>query len=301
MLQNPSQSPDGRAAETDAAIAKECSSAAGPGAGRGIVALRRRVLDRFVLRPSRHSLPFEPKRRQFVSCRDRRIECFVQRYPAAADNGQPPELLVLKFPGTAGRAERSSELPGPYLPEVRSEIWTWNPPGYGGSSGRASLSVMSQAAEQWLAQMTAGLDPERTRVWLMANSLGCVAATYLAAHHGDRIDALLIRNPPPLVQVVKRVARRYPLGFLTDRIAESVPPEMDLMSTASRAAVPALLLQSQRDDLVPPELQHQVYQRLPGPKRIYVMEGLAHDGIPSETQSRDIAGHVQWLWQHGRE
>lgn len=259
-----------------------------------IHSLRRHLLDRFVLRPSRHELAYAPKERVLVTVDRVTDEYFMT--PQRADRTSH-DLLVLKFPGTAGRAERASNWPDEFLPGVNTKVCTWNAPGYGASSGRATLANIARRASGFWNLVTSELPAERPRIWLVGNSLGCATATYLASRPEVKVEGLILRNPPPLIQTFKHVARRYPLGHLADAIAESLPPEMNLSLTASQADVPTVLLQSERDQLVPPTLQMEVFDALPGPKRLVVMEGLDHDGIATDDHESEIRDAIRWLWE----
>lgn len=264
--------------------------------GRALRSVRWRLLDRFVLRPTRHAIPHAPKRREVVSRGGWEIESFVQSF---CPDGRDPDLLVLKFPGTAGRAERATEYPASFLPGVACELRTWNPPGYGASRGRATLTSMPDAAKAYVSEVLGRIDRSVTRVWLVGNSLGCVTSLALASQLRS-IDGVILRNPPPLVEVVKRIARRYPLGFLADPICESLHPSMNALITAKQTTVPTLMFQSELDDLVPPDSQDRVYEGLNGPKRMVVLRGIGHSGIPSEDQHEAIGESVRWLWEHSR-
>ncbi|MCA9137064.1 MAG: hypothetical protein KDB00_09905 [Planctomycetales bacterium] len=259
-----------------------------------IHSLRRHLLDRFVLRPSRHQLAYAPKERVLVTVNRVTDEYFVT--PSNVERTEY-DLLVLKFPGTAGRAERASNWPDGILPGVRTKVCTWNAPGYGASSGRASLANIAKRASRFWSLLTSELPPERPRIWLVGNSLGCATATHLASRSDIQVEGLILRNPPPLIQTFKHVARRYPLGHLADAIAESVPSEMNLSLTAPQAHVPTVLLQSERDQLVPPNLQMEVFDALPGPKRLVVMEGLDHDGVATDDHEPEIRNAIGWLWE----
>ncbi|MFG0260963.1 MAG: hypothetical protein ACF788_01030, partial [Novipirellula sp. JB048] len=121
------------------------------------------LLDKLVLRPTRDRVDPGTQRRVVLTSRFGPLETFgLANYPdpdftspAAACAGSacaggaggagcrdashptaggaevgaagPPELLLLKFPGTAGRAERSSLFPADLMPDVRTHVWTWNP------------------------------------------------------------------------------------------------------------------------------------------------------------------------------
>ena len=256
---------------------------------------RRYLLDRMVLRPSRDSLDHEPQQRVVLRWQNRPLECFVRRNH---DADTAPDVLVLKFPGTAGRAERSSDFPLGMLPDLRGAIWTWNPPGYGGSGGTASLDQIAEAAVGFWHQVTDGEADPHTPILLCGNSLGCVSALRVAAcaasdHHRT---GLILRNPPPLIPVVKRVADKYPLSRWVGPIAESLCDRMNAVITASQVPCPAVFLQSELDTLVPPAMQRQVIEAYAGEKTTVVLDGLSHGGLPADSHVKDIEKAIDWLW-----
>jgi pimeloyl-ACP methyl ester carboxylesterase len=260
----------------------------------------RYLLDRMVLRPTRHPIEHPSLRREVLKFADHDLECFVQRNYVG---DQLPDLLVLKFPGTAGRAERSSPFPLAIMSGHRVESWTWNPPGYGRSEGTASLPNIAEAAVEFWRQATTRRCHDGTTTWLCGNSLGCLAALHVAA--SSQLDpsghGLILRNPPPLHSVVKRILRNYPLGHLLDPVVDSLCPSMNALETAKNTHLPAVFLQSELDSLVLPDDQNQVIASYRGPVRVVVMEGLEHDGIANDDQMIRIADSIQWLWkQTGR-
>jgi pimeloyl-ACP methyl ester carboxylesterase len=262
-----------------------------------IQALRRRILDRMVLQPSRHPIEFAPQRRVMLDSGGRPLECFVRKN---FEGDEPPELLVLKFPGTGGRAERSTEFPLSVLSDVRTMMWTWNPPGYGRSGGRASLSRIADVANDFWNQVTERHGDQSTRVWLCANSLGCVTALHVAASmQPDRgRTGVIMRNAPPLIPVVKRVAERYPLGRWMDPVVESLCDPMNAMLTARRVNLPAVFMQSELDTLVPLAFQNQLVDAYLGQRQVVLMEGLSHADLATEEHAPLIKDAMQWLWQH---
>ena len=268
-------------------------------------AFRRHVFDRLVLRPSRHAIDAGSKSRFTLQWgqNDEELEYFVERTgegEIAACNA-PIDLLVLKFPGTAGRAERSTPFPSDYFSRSHAEVWTWNPPGYGRSSGQARWHRIEQAA---LAFWQLGIQSEhvstRTRIWIVGNSLGCVTALHVAASSyadiSDRRVGLLLRNPPPLADVVKHVASAYPLGRFIHPVAESLDDTMNAPLTAANVKFPAVLMQSQNDELVLPSLQQKVIDAYAGEKRFVLLEGLTHAGVATEYHESVIRDALAWLW-----
>lgn len=222
------------------------------------------------------------------------LECFTQKN---YDGDQSPELLILKFPGTAGRAERSTEFPLSSLDGLRGTLWTWNPPGYGGSAGRASLPRIADAAIDFWNQVIDGELDESTSVWLCGNSLGCATALHVAAtvRPDPARSGVIMRNPPPLALVVKRVAQKYPLARLVDPIAESLCDSMNVILSARRVDLPAVLLQSELDGLVPVKYQNQVVEAYSGALRPVLMEGLSHSGVATEYHKPMIEESLRWL------
>lgn len=263
---------------------------------RSLHNFRRRLLDRLVLEPSREPMDFGTQQRELLSFDGQPLETFVQ---ANADNGEPIDLLVLKFPGTAGRAERSTEFPMSMLPQLRVAMWTWNPPGYGGSSGRATMDSITKAAIAFWQQVVQRVAAPNTHVWFCANSLGCATALHVAASIDPGITryGIILRNPPPLIAVFKHIANRYPLGKLAHSIGDTLCEEMDAVSSASKISWPAVILQSELDTLVPPELQQEVIDAYAGPMQLVLMDGLAHGGAPTESHEPQIKSAINWLWE----
>jgi pimeloyl-ACP methyl ester carboxylesterase len=155
---------------------------------------------------------------------------------------------------------------------------------------RASLEFWQHVTDQYP-------DPA-TKIWLCGNSLGCATALHVAAvlRPDPKRTAIILRNPPPLIHVVKRVANRYPLGRLIDAVADTLDDRMNAALTAPRVDLPAVFLQSERDSLVPPSLQTKIIDAFAGEKQVVVLEGLEHDGLPDESQERDIRRALEWLW-----
>ena len=262
--------------------------------GRKLLPVRRYLLDRMVLRPSRHPIDHPHLRRELMDFGGDQLECFVQRN---YETSLPPELIVLKFPGTAGRAERSTGFPMSMLETQRVEVWTWNPPGYGRSQGRASLQRIADAAIAFWEQVTQRAGGPDVSSWLCGNSLGCVSALHVAATVQPEMTStgLLLRNPPPLLPVVKRVAANYPLGKLMAPVAESLCDSMNAMITASRVKLPAVFLQSELDSLVPPDFQNQLIANYAGQHRLVILEGLEHGCVATDDHLPRIAESIRWL------
>ncbi|MCP4889168.1 MAG: alpha/beta hydrolase [Rubripirellula sp.] len=264
---------------------------------RPIESFQRYLLDRMVLRPSRQPIEFAPQQRVMLCNGSSPIECFMQ---ANFDADRfTPELVVLKFPGTAGRAERSGPFPMSILSALRIAMWTWNPPGYGRSTGPASLPKIGTAAVEFWDQVM-GRYPHQTPIMLCGNSLGCLTALNVAVTTEAIPDrcGVVLRNPPLLKPVFKREARRYPLGVWAGPLVDHLCDSMDAMATARRCYLPAVFLQSELDQLVPASYQNRLIRAYRGPKRTVILEGLGHDCIPTENHQLRIEQSIHWLWEN---
>lgn len=208
-----------------------------------------------------------------------------------------PDLFMLKFPGTASRAEDPTDSYGNWWPERSIEIWAVNPPGYGGSAGRASLRhipAMSQLALEALHSAADG-----TAVVVLGESIGCVSALYLAARHP--VDALLLRDPPPLRETIRA---RHQAGILRRAaalLAEQVPEELDAIDNAIQSDAPAVMVLSQRDRVVPFELQRRVANAYRGPKQHVVLTNAGHGESPSPSEFDAFKDRTGWLWDAVKE
>ncbi|MFK8114204.1 MAG: alpha/beta hydrolase [Rubripirellula sp.] len=252
-----------------------------------------------MLRPSRHTVDHGSLERETLEINEAPLECFVRRnYTEAC----PADLLVLKFPGTAGRAERSTDFPAKRFANVRTSQWTWNPPGYGASQGKASLNRIAATSLEFWRQVIERESNDSTTIWLCGNSLGCVTAMNVAAamQPDPRRCGMILRNPPPLISVVKRAAARYPAGSLMGPVAESLVDSMNLLITSSQSKLPAVFLQSELDNLVPVDHQNDAISRYAGENRKVLMKGLGHGGIATDCHEPLIEEALQWLWDQTR-
>lgn len=245
-----------------------------------------------------------------------------------------PQVLFIKFPGTAGRAERSSVFPANLIasskaeelnrknriqvvephdhsrraePSVdkdhRYEVWTWNPPGYGRSSGRASLTTLAPAAEAFAAQVVHARGGSKSQVWLCGNSLGCLCALSLAARLSDWLPPqvaadrclLWLRNPPELAETILRVADRYASRSWMRRVVSQLPVGLSAVETASKCKLPAVFLMSERDELVPPSSQRTIHEAYEGEHRVVKLTDIGHGGPIEEQHHAEIQAALTWL------
>ena len=251
--------------------------------------LLRRLTDRLILCPTRHPIDANDKTQRWVRWGGGQLEIWTQRVggePSAA-----ADLYVLKFPGTAGRAERATVHPADAWPELRVELWTVNPPGYGGSSGTASLrhtAAVADAVLEQLQQRAAGKP-----IVITGSSLGCVSALYLAAR--TPLAGVILRNPPALREVILARSDWWHLNLGTQLIARQIPPELCAIRNAASATAPAIFITAQRDRVVPLKCQQQVLDAYAGPKRVLRLAQADHHTPLTDEETEQYRDLLAWL------
>ena len=248
-----------------------------------------RIADRLILFPTNHAIEVTDKTRRTVTAGEGRVEVWIQDAgPAERD----VDVFVLKFGGTEGRAELATPQPACFWPSLRAQLWTVNPPGYGGSGGRASMRKLAPTAcavFEELQRLAAGRP-----VVLVANSLGGTCALHLAARY--EVAGLVLRNPPQLNElIVGRFGWRscYLGAWL---IARQVPAELDCCSNAQRSTAPAVFVMSECDTIVPPRYQRTIHEAYAGPNKVIVLPDAEHADSMSPATTAEYQQALDWLW-----
>ncbi len=193
-----------------------------------------RIADRMILFPSRDPIDPEDRIRHWIETPNGKLEAWVFK----TDPGRTrPDLVAIKFPGTAGRAERGGPHPFELWEGIAAEIWTINHAGYGGSEGVATVKGLpASCAAVWdhVRQVHSGLP-----IVLIGNSLGCASALYLSARHDA--NGIFLRNPVPLQQMIATRPRYNWWNFgLAKWIANQVPDELDAVENAQTVGMSCL-------------------------------------------------------------
>jgi pimeloyl-ACP methyl ester carboxylesterase len=253
------------------------------------------LADRLILQPSRNPISAAGKVRRLLTTPHGFLEVWTQRVGALGL--EEVDVFVLKFSGAGGRAERTSHHPLDAWSDLTGEVWSVNPHGYGGSSGPASLqtlAVAARAAYKELANVAAGRP-----LFVMGNSLGTVLALHLAATH--RVDGLVLRNPPPLRQLIVGRHGWWNLWLGAMLVSTQVPDELCSIANARRCVdVPALFIGSVRDRIVPPHYQAQIVRAYAGPKRIMRLRKADHDAVMNAEEQDRYRRELRWLREQSR-
>ncbi len=249
------------------------------------------LTDRLILCPTRHPIDANGKTPRCVRWGGGQLEIWTQR--VGCEPSAVAELYVLKFPGTAGRAERSTVHPADAWPGLAVELWTVNPPGYGGSSGTASLHHTAAVADAALEQLRA--QAAGRPIAITGSSLGCVSALYLAARHA--VAGSILRNPPPLREVMLARFGWWPLKPGVQLLARQVPPELCAIRNAAAATAPAIFITARQDRVVPPSCQQQIADAYAGPKQTLYLAQADHHTPMSDEETEQYRQRLDWLRQ----
>ena len=247
------------------------------------------MTDRIILRPTRHRLSATQGKSLLLPHGDGFIEIWIRR--VGSDTRVSPSLYLIEFPGTASRAEHSTDFVEKCWPLACVEIWAVNPPGYGQSSGTASLKKMAATATRVLKKVRQLA--ENKPVIVAGGSIGSMSALYLVAYH--RVEGLMVQNPPALRELILQQSGWWKFRWLTKMIATRIPPELDSIVNARQAAVPAIFISAQQDTIVPLNIQRLIITAYQGPIQVYSMPKADHDTPLTKNDLAQLRPLVQWL------
>ena len=247
------------------------------------------IADRLIFRPSQHPLQPAHKQRRMLPFGRGSIETWNRR--VGSSRSEDMDVFVLKFCGTSGRAERATYHPMDYWSDLRAELWSVNPPGYGGSSGSASLKTLAAAAECVFSEIQTVADGRP--IVVMGNSLGTVPSLYLAAQH--KVAGLVLRNPPPLRQLILGRHGWWNLWLGSFLISQKVPKNLCSIENAKAASCPAVIISSRQDKTVPAPYQDRVIQAYGGESQIVALTDANHTSSLNLVEQREYSRHLDWL------
>ena len=269
------------------------------------MSLLAKLADKLILCPSTKAIDSKDSVREVVWAQEGiEIETYVSTWGDFESTSIPEteKLVVLKFPGTGGRAERGTVHPAellvgddPHSTIKAAQVWTLNHRGYGQSTGPASLANFTSTIDHFwdfIEQRFRG-----TKKLATGNSLGCMSALYLS--HYRNIDAIMIRNPPPLARLISDRPRYNAWNFgFGKRIGNQVPEKLDSLRNAKHSNCPALFVSSEKDRVVPIKYQLEIADAYHGPNRQFVIQGADHHHRIPEHQESQYLEAVRWLHEN---
>ncbi|HMP80245.1 MAG TPA: alpha/beta fold hydrolase, partial [Pirellulaceae bacterium] len=189
------------------------------------------LADRLILEPTTEPIETEDRQRHVISSTIGEFELWSIGQLAQEQPVQ--HLVVLKFPGTGGRAERVRQHPAECWSDVAATIYAVNPPGYGRSPGTARVNHMAPVADAAFQYVTS--KHPKTPLLVVGNSLGCLPALYLAAR--QRVCGVYLRNPAVVHQLIRqRWIYNWWNAGLARWLARSLPHELDAYVNAPQAS-----------------------------------------------------------------
>lgn len=247
--------------------------------------------DRLVLYPSTHAVDPQGARRLTVAFEGGELEMFIVRSPGCLA-GSEPVAFDLEFIGNGSRAEHTAAPVAARWGNRAVEVWALNYPGYGRSSGPATLRSIPGAGLAAYDVMTkiAGGRP----IIVGAHSLGCAVALHLAAHRS--VSGLVLLNPPPLKELIMQRYGWWNLWLGAGAVAGGIPPQLDSLANAAKVSSPVIVLSAARDRIVPPSFHRRVYDACAGEKRWVVLDEAAHNDFPDPRTAEQYRTGIDWIW-----
>jgi pimeloyl-ACP methyl ester carboxylesterase len=244
---------------------------------------------RFVLFPSRRPIDPEAGELRSLQIGDAQISICIARSDAC--EGIDPSAFVLCCSGNASRAERATPAVREFWAEHPVEVWGLNYPGFGESTGPATLAGAAEAgliAFDELAQQAAGRP-----IILECHSFGCTVGLHIAARRN--IAAIVLYNPPPLREVIFGHYGWWNLWLGAAALLPHIPKNLDSLKNAAKATAPALVVSSEFDEVVPPRFHRRVFNAYAGEKRWLLLEGAGHGSLFHEHRT-EYRTALRWVW-----
>ena len=253
------------------------------------------LTDRIILEPTRHVISAPQRKALRLESSDGALEIWVHRVGPRGTS--QPDLYLLEFPGTASRAEDSTDFVEACWSDCCVEIWAVNPPGYGNSTGTASLKKLPAMAERALEAIRK--TSETVPVIVAGGSLGSVSALYLAARYS--VEGVLVQNPPALREVILAASAWWQFRWAKQLIAAQIPAELDSLVNAGKATAPAVFVTAQQDDIVPASIQEQIVDAYNGLLKVLSLPDADHDTPLGEDDLEQLRSLASWLYDAARQ
>ena len=224
------------------------------------------LADKLVIFPQPSEGARPPAEQHFVRDGDGAIELWRVPHPE-------PRAYALRFYGNADLADRWVTSEGLSYGELGIELWGVNYPGFGMSSGPASLAGVARAAGLAFdhVEALAGNKP----IVVIGTSLGTTAALHVSATR-PAAGAILV-NPPALREIIVGEHGWWNLWILAKQVAGQIPDTLDSVSNARASKCPALFVSATKDEVVRPKYQQLVFEAYAGEKSLVTRPDAQHN------------------------
>jgi fermentation-respiration switch protein FrsA (DUF1100 family) len=187
--------------------------------------------------------------------------------------------VTLVSHGNAGnishRLDRALLLQG----RVRSSVFLYDYRGYGASEGSPDEAGTYRDARAGYRYLVEQKHVRPDGLVLFGESLGSAVALELALERPAA--ALVLEAPFTSVPDVARTTLLAPL-------APFIRTRYDSLSRIPRLRMPLLVMQGDRDEVIPPALGRRLFDAAPAPKRYYAIPGAGHN------DTYVVGGHGYW-------
>jgi pimeloyl-ACP methyl ester carboxylesterase len=249
------------------------------------------LTDQLILFPTTQRTDAHGAIRETIPFQNGELEIWTARSRLAQERNHV-DSYVLRFYGNADRAERWVALEADAFPERAIEVWGMNYPGFGGSTGPASLAQMSRAG-------LATFDALKTKtgnkpIYVFGASIGSAVALHIAANR--EIGGLVLHNPPPLRQIILQHYGWWNLWLLAGPVALQIPRELNSVANAKRIHTRAIFILAENDEIVPPKFQRLVVDSFVGEKQVITLPGAYHNSPIEGPVIAEIRRAYDWLF-----
>jgi fermentation-respiration switch protein FrsA (DUF1100 family) len=190
-----------------------------------------------------------------------------ERLRAWAIHGPHPRARIVYFHGNGGNLSNWSPIVSAIARRGYS-VLAVDYRGYGLSTGRPSERGLYRDVDATIARPWRDADSRLPLVY-WGRSLGCAMAAYAAT--ARKPDGLIIEAGFPDARSAVRGSP--PLAILS-LLASYRFPTADFVN---RANVPVLQLHGDRDSVIPIELGRELFEKIKGPKELFVVAGGDHN------------------------
>ena len=243
--------------------------------------------DRLILPPEVKAREGSDVERRMVRYRHGELEVYVTGSSRA--KSAEPRAAVLQCSG--GNAADVARMLAARWGHRAVEIWAFNYPGYGRSTGPRTLVALADASIDAFDALRreAGDRP----IIAEGFSLSTAPALHVAANRD--VAGVIVQNPPPIRELAIGHFSWWNLGLVSIPVSRQVPASLDSIANARRAKARAIFLTAELDRSVPLRFQRQIVDAYAGPKRVILQHGADHVAPLSEADTAALNTAMDWL------
>jgi len=186
-----------------------------------------------------------------------------------------------------------------WMPAKGFNVFLFDYRGYGASDGRPTLDGVQQDIDAAMHLLLSRTDIDRNRIIVFGQSLGGALASYYVAHSSARehIRALVIDSAfSSYIGIVREKLAAtwltWPFQWLPSLTVDerfSPLPAMEMISP-----IPLLVIQGDRDSIVPVHHAQRLYDAAREPKQLWIVPGAGHiQALSNEVQRDRLANYFK--------